>query len=321
MATSDATTTAGTSGSAGGWARRILRAVLVLVVLVLLYYIAGAVYVQEVDDDPAFGTDLQVPAEASRAVAVAAALVDREVNQNRWVANDPWFQPGSILDNMPNYQMGIVGAVSRFVVELTDHLARVRGTSVADADLQTAMGGLNYPGDVWIFAWSSTPVQPSSESQYRKAIDALRRYNERLAGGQAVLERRADNLQATLQRIAADIGNISAGLYDRMEQGSAQWLDPQADDVFYGNKGRLYAYYLVLRELGNDYTPIIKERGLERTWGEMVKSFETVATLDPLVVFNGDPDGLSIPNHLTSQGFILLRARFQLYEVIDILQK
>ena len=118
---------------------------------------------------------MQVPPGASHAVALAADLVDREVNQNRWVANDPWFQPGSLLDNMPNYQTGIVYAISRFAVELTDHLARVRGASQVDPDADAAAGRLKYPGNVWFLEWSSTPVQPSSESQYRRAIEDLRR--------------------------------------------------------------------------------------------------------------------------------------------------
>jgi hypothetical protein len=45
------------------------------------------------------------------------------------------------------------------------------------------------------------------------------------------------------------------------------------------------------------------------------------ATLQPLVVINGAPNALVQPNHLTAQGFYLLRARTQLEELSDILQK
>ena len=31
-----------------------------------------------------------------------------------WTANDPFFLPGAVLDNMPNYQQGIIYALSRF---------------------------------------------------------------------------------------------------------------------------------------------------------------------------------------------------------------
>ena len=100
--------------------------------LVLLYYVGGAIWVHKIDDDPSFGAETVVPESASRAVAVAADLIDREVNQNRWVANDPFFQPGYLLDNMPAYQTGIVSAVGRFTTELRDRVARVRGSSAVD---------------------------------------------------------------------------------------------------------------------------------------------------------------------------------------------
>ena len=89
----------------------------------LLYYVGGAIWVHQIDDDPTFGADTAVPEGASRAVAVAADLIDREVNQHRWVANDPFFLPGYLLDNMPAYQTGIMGALGRFA----DRAARPGG--------------------------------------------------------------------------------------------------------------------------------------------------------------------------------------------------
>ena len=39
------------------------------------------------------------------------------------------------------------------------------------------------------------------------------------------------------------------------------------------------------------------------------------------VGFNGAPDSQVMPSHLTGQGFFLLRARAQMYEIMDILTK
>ncbi len=297
------------------------RAGLLLPLLLLLaYYAGGALYLHRIDDDPAFASELELPEGASYSVAVAVALIDREVNRNRWVANDPLFQPGALLDNMPQFQKGIVSALSRFAVELADQLARIRGSSEIDPDADTAAGRLKYPGDVWILEWSSTPVQPSSESQYRKALEALSRYNQRLAAGEAVFDSRADNLLATLDRIASDLGSASAALSDRIQQGGGL-LDFGADDLFYATKGRLYAYLLLLRALGRDFAPVIAERNLERAWEQLLFTLEQAATLRPWVVANGDLDGLLVPNHLAAQGFLLLRARTQLREITNILLK
>lgn len=300
--------------------RRTLIGLGVLLTLVVVYYVGGAVWVHEIDDDPAFDAEAVVPANASRAVAVAADLVDREVNQNRWVANDPFFEPGYLLDNMPAYQTGIVSAVGRFTTELRDRVARVRGSSAVDPDLESAAGRLNYPGDVWIFEWSGTPVQPSSESQYRRGIEDLRHYNERLAQGQAVYERRADNLLATIDRISGDLGAASAALTTEVDEGSTNFLDFNADGMFYSIKGKLYAYYLILRALEQDFPDVIREKNLQASWAELLTSLRLGATLYPWVVSNGPLDSMATPNHLAAEGFLLLRVRTKLDEIMDILR-
>lgn len=299
--------------------RAVLGMLVTIVVLSFVYLVGGMIWMHRIDDDLDFGTNLEVPAGASRAVAVTAALVDREVNLNRWLPNDPPFLPSHYIDNAPNFQRGIVEALARFSVELNDEIGRVRGSSGADQDLTGAAGRLQYPSDIWIFEWSSAPVQPSSESQYRRAVEDLRRYNQRLASGQAVFERRSDNLRATLDRIAADIGALSAGVADKIGRDSVRWLDTTADDVFYRNKGRMYAYYMVLRELGRDYEGIIQERNLTASWAQMLVSLNAAAGLQPWVVMNGQMDSLITPNHLAAQGFEILRARTQLREITSIL--
>jgi hypothetical protein len=301
--------------------RRLWLWPVILVVLLIVYYLAGMAWLHRIDDDPDFVLESSAPEGGSRSVALTADLIDREINTHRWVANDPFFMPGSMLDNMPNFQQGIIAALSRFSIELTDQIARSRGSSQIDPDLNTASGLLRYPGDVWIFNFS-TSLAPtaSSESQYRRAMVALRDYNQRLAAGNAVFEIRADNLLATLDRIAADIGSSSASLDQHLTQ-TTLGLDFEADDLFYANKGRLYAYYLLLRELGHDYAKVISERDLTTSWTQMLDSFRAAATLQPWVVMNGAPDSQLVPSHLAAQGFYLLRARTQLREITNILLK
>ncbi len=300
-----------------GW---LWRGALLFVVFLLIYYPLGTVLTHEIDDD----LDCAVAGSeegSSRAVAIIAALIDREVNQHGWRANDPFFMPSSLLDNTPNYQQGILSALARFAFELTDQIGRTRGSSQADPDLQEASGLLQYSGTKWVFdLTTSLAPTATSEAQYRKAIEALLSYNARLAGGGAVFERRADNLLAALDRMAADLGSSSAALEHRLDEGRALF-DLQADDVFYGVKGRLYAYYLLLRELGQDFDSVIAERKLGPAWAQMLDSIAQAAALKPWVVINGSPDSQFFPSHLAAQGFFLLRARTQLREITDILLK
>lgn len=307
--------------SARGLLRWGGRALLLLLVIAALYYPVGMLLVNRIDDDPNFQAPDTAPG-ASRAVALAAALIGREVEGNGWPSNDPFFMPGWALDNMPNYQQGIVSALARFAIEMTDQIGRVRGTSQADPDLEKAAGLLRYSPTIWIFdlstSWAPTA---SSEQQYLAAARALGNFNDRLARGQAVFERRADNLLGTLDRVAADLGSASAILDQQVQQRSGDWVDFQADDIFYATKGRLYAYGLLLRDLGTDFESVIAARDLKAAWAQMLETFRTAAELDPWVVVNGRPDALIRPSHLAAQGFFLLRARTQLREITNILQK
>lgn len=304
---------------------RIARAggvgVVGLVGLVVLYYLVGMAVIHRVSDDTGFEVE-NVPTGASRSVAVAAALIHREVSVNSWVANDPFFKPGVLLDNMPNFQQGVIYALSRFALELSDQLGRTRGSSEVDDDLDKAAGLLKYPGNIWIWDLSTSwkPTAPS-EDQYRAARESLLSYNKRLAAGEAMFERRADNLQATLLRFTADIGSSSAIIDQHLTLAGGWGFDTTVDDIFYTSKGRLYGYYMIMREMGRDFDKVIADRELSSSWARMLDSLRQAASLDPIVVVNGAPDGAMMPSHLASLGFYLLRARTQLREIVEILQK
>ncbi len=315
------------TGTGGGWVAglrsRWKLIVGVIALFLVLYYPVGMILAHQVNDD----VDYQTPEEfqiggGSRAVAVAAALIDREVTQTKWVANKPWIFPSSVLDNMPNFQMGLVYAISRFAIEMTDVLGRTRGSSQADADLDKASGLLKYDGTIWVWE-PTTSLMPtaSAERQYVAGQKALMQYNTRLAEGNAIYDKRADNLIAFLQRVEADLGSASAALDTRTMESNAGWFDLAADDIFYATKGRLYGYYLLLREIGIDFEGVIAEKNVATVWAQMLDSLRVAAAMDPLIVANGANDGFLIPSHLAAQGFYLLRARTQLKEVENILLK
>jgi len=309
------------STGAGATPRRRWRWWLLIPVVPLLYYTIGMLVVHTIDDNLDFRPQNVAPGE-SRAVAVAAALVTREVDQHRWVASDPFFLPAWALDNMPNFQMGIMAAVARFTTELKDQLGRTRGSSQIDHDLQDAAGQFQFRGDRWI--WDpSISIWPSATSaqQYRAGYRSLINYNKRLAAGQATYDRRADNLQFILDRFAGDLGSESARLEQHVQQHGGDLFDMQCDDIFYSVKGRLYGQFILLREIGEDFKTVITDRQLTASWAQMLESFRAAAHLQPPVVINGRPDSTVLPSHLASQGFYLMRARTQLREIVDILQK
>lgn len=295
-----------------------MRPPLLVVGAVTLWFGLGGLLMHRLDDDTDFRPPTP-PAGASHVIAMSVALIEREVLQHEWSANDPWFMPDGLLDNGPNFQRGIIAAIGRFSFEMVDQLGRTRGSSLADPDLERAAGFLQFPPDVWHFDLSKSwlPAAPS-EAQYLAGARAHASYNTRLAQGQAVFDRRADSLAETVARIAADLGSQSAMIDAHLSRESGWILNRNADDIYYQTKGRLYAYYLLLRELGRDFERVIVERNLVTIWSQALDSLREAASLRPFVVLDGAPEGSIFANHLAMQGFQLLRALVKLNEVVKV---
>ncbi len=285
-----------------------------------LYILIGMPVANRIDDN--LTVDAVSPPGGSATVAAVSYLVRREAEQNNWTPNDPFVLPGWWIDNTPNFQKGIMGALSRFSFELRDQLGRRRGSSSIDTNLEKAASNLSIEPERWIIDFSASwlPTRPSDQ-YYREALGQLDTYNVQLGSDQAVFDRRSDNLLATLDRIALDLGASSASLDTYIGENSGGVIpDVGADDLFYQVKGQVYAYTILLKAIRKDFSDVIENREIAALYDDLLRSMNTAAALDPVVVSNGAIDGV-IANHLSMQGFFLLRARTQLREVSNILLK
>ena len=310
----------------GVWAVRwvwIRRVALFVVALLLLYYPLGAMLDHRINDDPSFAP-AAVPDGGSHAVAVAAALLTREVEDTGWVANTPPFASNALLKyggNMMNFQIGVTTAIGVFSVEMRDQVGRQRGSSAADPDLVQVASDIQYDPERWIWRLGRILPEASAEDQYKSARDHLILYNRRLGTGTAVFDARPDNLLAVLDRIALDLGASGAQLEGQMIAGRDVLIDRPADKLLYNVKGRAYAYLLLLRGLEQDFADVIASRDVSGIYDEMLLELERAATLRPLITQNGGPEGIAANNHLAVQGFYLMLARTKLREMTDILAK
>ena len=295
------------------------RLALALGVLATLYFGVIGNMMHRIDADLGFTPPAPV-AEGSHAVNMAEALINREVETHRWTANDPWFFPTAFHDNMPNYQRGMMRAISRFVMEMENQIGRLRGSSAIDPDLERATGLLQFPTDIWLFDFDQSllPLQPA-ETQFAAAARALRAYNTRVGAGQARFETRPDALAMMVERIAGELGSRAA-LIDTHVSAERFVLDPKADDLFYFNKGMAYASYLMLRELGRDFEAVIALQGLNQVWFQALESLREASQQQPAVVLNSAGASSFLANHLHLQGFYLKRAILQLDEVARVIR-
>ena len=286
------------------WLKRLVTIPALLLLAVVAYFGIGAVIVHQIDDDPTFAADVPTPDGGLRTLAAMAALLEREIDRNAWVANDPAFLPGSLLPSMAAYQIAIRDGIERMAQDL--QAGRSNADLDADPDLETALGSLAMPGDIWAFDLAvSWRPQRTSEAFYRDAVAALRRFNARVAAGNAAAGLEPLTVRAILARADEEFNLAAETALAHVERRGGHWLDRESGPLFARAKGDLDAQFVLLRALGEDVAAVGNAAG----WGEFLASLERAATLQPAWVMNGRADSLLRPAHLAVQAGLILRAQ------------
>lgn len=298
-----------------------LSVLIALFALTQAYYGLGAMLLSTIDDNISYRPSTpDLPAGGSQAVAMVSALMNREVNVHGWKPSQPWLYASAYMDNMPNYQQGILLTSRAFLLEMKDYVARLRGTGGTDPDLDQAFSDFSYAPDVWFFAARFPFLGASSPHFYRDGISHVRAYNARVANHQAVYEPRVDTLSAVINRLSLSLGDASNDIKLRMASPGGL-LDTKADDVFYRTKGQAYAALMLLQAMRQDYDRIIRDRAAANVWAAMSDELKSIVNMKPFIVSNGSSDSTLVANHLAIEGVALERARQRMRELQNILQQ
>ncbi len=137
------------------------------------------------------------------AIQIAETLLDKP---GGYLSNDKT-PPGIYLDNIPNWEFGALTELRDLSDALRNDFSRSQSQSAEDKDLQIAEPQFNYNSDSWIL--------PSTESEYRKGVEALYRYFNRLTDDKEYdgqFFARADNLAVYLQLVEKRLGSLAQRL-------------------------------------------------------------------------------------------------------------
>jgi hypothetical protein len=285
----------------------------------------------------------------SKVAMMSSYLLDVLVNQNTWAPGDPQykigffgvmnFAPTPFFDNKASFQIGALRAVRRISIELADLLGRARGTSAADRDLVDARGAVQWNERAWIinpFDGRLPLLSTSAASSYRDAIELFDSFNNRLVQCNALYDSRSDNLFQLLDRIANDVGGMTDQLASRSkgmrwDVASKQMVpgtgnnrgvfDFWADNLFYEAHGMIWAYHGYLQALRADFGVVVRQSNLDAIWDRMETHVAEAAALKPTIVSNGREDSLFQPDHLSGMAANMLRARANMTELREILNR
>jgi len=246
--------------------------------------------------------------------------------------------PGLYLDNMPNWEFGVLTELRDMARALRNDFSRSQTQSVEDRDLAIADPQFNYDSESWIL--------PSTESEYKKGVAALYRYLHRLADEKdydGQFYARADNFASYLelvrkrlgnftQRLATSIGqqrlNIDLAGEPRARRSTAvpdegfvqtPWLE--VDDVFYEARGYTWALLHTLEALAVDFRPVLTDKNARASFQQVIRELQAAneAMWSPIVL-NGTGFGL-LANHSLVMASYIASANSAVGDLVSLLRQ
>ena len=262
-------------------------------------------------------------------VRIAATLLDKP---GGYLANDR-FPPSVFLDNMANFEFGILQQIRDLSRVLRNDYSRSQSQSKEDPDLADAEPNFFFDNNSWVL--------PRTEAKYRDGIRGVERYRARLIGlaqPDAEFFARADNLREWLAQVEKRLGSLTRRLgdsvaTDRINENlaAATAARPQAkrirvqtpwhkvDDVFFEARGTAWALVHCFRAAELDFAPVLEDKNAQASVQQIIRELE--ASLRPLrspVVLNGSGYGL-FANHSLVMANYLARANAAVINLRELL--
>ena len=319
-----------------------------LVSILLLFYFVGVYWSVDVKSfdinqevNMAATADNVAPvvgyATATTLIKVAGSILDKP---GGYLSNDA-LPPGVFLDNMPAWEFGVLEMVRDMALVLRKDFSRSQSQSLENDHIKKAQTKFNIDHTSW--------AMPSAESEYRKAIDSLKKYRNALVGiskaknDHAQFYARADNLTSYLdevqkrlgsysQRLSASVGkekiNTDLAGDNQARQSSyarsssqirTSWW--QLDDVFYESRGAAWALLHFLKAIEIDFESVLKNKNATISLQQIIRELEaSQQTLWSPMVLNGDGFGV-LANHSLVMANYISRANAALIDLNELLRK
>lgn len=252
--------------------------------------------------------------------------------------NNDVMPPWSLLDNIPNWEVGVVFQARDLARSMRNDFSRSQTQSGEDADLAIADPQFSFDNSSWLL--------PSTEREYRRGIRALEGYLERLGRADAPDARfytRADNLREYLALVEKRLGNIgqqlSASTGERRRNTDLSG-DPNAtesadigrevrvrtpwmeiDDVFFEARGTTWALVHFLRAIEHDFDSVLENKNAQASLAQIIRELE--ASQRPLrspVVLNGSGFG-PFANHSLVMANYIARANAAVIDLRRLLEQ
>lgn len=278
----------------------------------LVYYGLGSLFVENMNVTHTYPLP-KVSRQKSETIGTLAFLINREIDKKMWTPNLPAAFPAYVLDNMPNFQIGIMTAVRDSAGTMRNF---VNKTPEQQKHIKKAEELLRYSPYIWLTAKKGkVGLAPSANAQYRKARIELLKYND-----EDFILYQAD-FETYLTRLSGALRRLIQKNDSRIIEHSSSLLDTKADDVFYMTRGYAFASWQIALAMGFDFKKLIVQYDVYNEWTYLLSSLQKAAEFKPLYVRNGKLGGIFGANHLLVQNYYLERALVAATQIKDKIGK
>jgi hypothetical protein len=246
-----------------------------------------------------------------------AAIMDHELHSTfGWRPNDFFlWGPKVLADNNSDRQLGIIMAVRETSRVFKDHLTKVSSNEY-DPNLVIADTDFRNDASRWIL--------PAPETKYADGVAHLRAY---VAGLHANPETSRELNQRSVEMIRlfetwSDLlGDAHAKLYQTDSYGGKRIHSWDCDHLFYHAQGYAHVMFYMIKAVRREYAGQIKEDPVLATlFDEVTEALGKAATLKPLIVLNGRPDGI-FANHRRNLDTYIAEARQKMYSIREEVER
>jgi len=248
------------------------------------------------------------------------------------------FPPGLWLDNMPNWEYGVLIQVRDLARAMREVHSRSQSQSLEDPDLAMAEPRFNFTATSWML--------PASESEYRDGLKYTRSYFRRLSDikeSNAQFYARADNLRYWLSTVDSRLGSLSQRLSasvgkrrintdlageDTATQSTQTSSEVEVrtpwteiDDVFFEARGTTWALLHFLRAAELDFAEVLENKNARISVQQIIRELEgSQEFVWSPVILNGTGFGL-VANHSLVMASYISRANAAIVDLRDLLSQ
>lgn len=270
--------------------------------------------------------------------AALMGVMDALLTKPGGYTHNDMFPPSVWLDNMPNWEYGVLIQSRDLARALRENFSRSQSQSKEDVDLVMAEPRFNFDSDSWAL--------PASESEYRDGLNYVGKYFDRLSDKEAPNAQfyaRADNLRIWLSTINTRLGSLSQRLSASVgkrrlntdlagEENATQstaapqemdvttpWLE--IDDVFYEARGTAWALIQFLEAAEVDFADVLAKKNAQVSLRQIIRELEgTQETVWSPMILNGSGFGM-LANHSLVMASYISRANAAIIDLRDLLSQ